>query len=119
MFKFLGLLMLSGGWALAASCLYVVRSPNGIAVLPKDRLSFTDTYADTRLWTMKDVPSHSALVLRLVGSDRAHLLAHVAESERLADISQRLLNAAKENKSDEVAITSGRQGNLLDLAWGS
>ena len=123
MFKLISVLFMAGGWCLSAACLYVVRTPTGVTVLPKDRLTFTDTWADTRTWTIKDVPQHTALVNRLVYSERGHLLAHVVEGNRKADLNERLLKAAQSNEKEAPEKTASAQGKLtsevFDLAWGS
>src|SRR5436853_490182 len=106
MFKIFSVLFMAGGWCLSAACLYVVRTPAGITVMPKDRLSFTDTWADTRTWTIKDVPQHAALVNRLVNGERGHLLAHVVEGNRKADLNQRLLKAAQSNEKEAPEKTA-------------
>src|SRR5436190_4562559 len=122
MFKLISVLFMAGGWCLSAACLYVVRTPTGVTVLPKDRLTFTDTWADTRTWTMKDVPAHSALVNRLVYSERGHLLAHVVEG-RKGDLNEKLLKAAQSGEKDapEKTASAGNKltSEVIDLAWGS
>ena len=121
MLKLFSVLFMAGGWCLSAACLYVVRTPTGVTVLPKDRLTFTDTWADTRTWTIKDVPQHSALVNRLVYSERGQLLAHVVEGSRKADLNERLLKAAQSSDKDapEKTASAGKISEVFDLAWGS
>jgi hypothetical protein len=69
---------LVGGWALAASAVHLVRTPTNKfpVILTKDHLCFTDTYADTRTWTVTDDSAHPALVARLIELHRTDLLAH-------------------------------------------
>jgi hypothetical protein len=69
---------LVGGWALAASAVHLVRTPTNKfpVILTKDHLCFTDTYADTRAWTLNDDRAHPALVARLIELHRTDLLAH-------------------------------------------
>jgi hypothetical protein len=123
MFKLISVIFMAGGWCLSAACLYVVRTPAGVTVMPKERLTFTDTWADTRAWTIKDVPQHAALVNRLVSSERGHLLAHVVEGNRKADLNERLLKAAQTNEKDAPEKTASARSKLtsevFDLAWGS
>jgi hypothetical protein len=119
MFKLFGLVLLCSGWGLSAACLHVVRTPAGVSILPKDRLSFTDTYADTRTWTPEDLPKHSALVARLVASDRGQLLAHVVEPQRHADLNERLIKAAHVTEKGEAPQANGGRSIFagIDLAW--
>lgn len=96
--RLLILALLAAGWTLAASAMHVVVVPAEAAnaggelkvlLVPKNRLSFTDTYADTRNWTLADVQAHEALVSRLVEAGRAEHLAHVVSAEqrrRLAEL---------------------------------
>jgi hypothetical protein len=66
-----------GGWTLSAASLYVVRSAHGVSVLTKNSLTFTDTYADTRQWSVDDLPAHRTLVRRLIDTDHQDALADV------------------------------------------
>lgn len=96
MFKFILLVLFAGGWALAASALHVVRTPANIAtvtVIPKNALSFDDTYVDTRQWTMQEVPQHAALVRRLIESGNSDVLAHVADLKSSRDVPTQLSEA--------------------------
>src|SRR6478672_8335624 len=52
LFRVFVALVLLGGWALAASALYVVRSPSGFVVITKDCLGFRDTYVDVTGWDL-------------------------------------------------------------------
>ena len=76
---FLGLLML--GWGLAALSLHVVRTPTAIGLIPKDRLGITDTYVDTRTWTMKDAADHPAVISRILATGQTDLLRHVSGAD--------------------------------------
>lgn len=96
MFKLFFLLLFVGGWALAAASLHVVRTPNNIttvSLLPKNDLTFDDTYVDTRQWTMKDVPQHRDLVRRLLTTGKSDVLAHLANAKDSRDISGQLADA--------------------------
>lgn len=87
MFRVLVLILLAGGWTLAASAIHVVRTPGqGVPYLPeswgrvtvitKDRLGFKDTYADARKWTTADLAAHPALQTRLNALGKGGLLKH-------------------------------------------
>jgi hypothetical protein len=71
-----------GGWTVAGSALYLVRTPSNSfpVILTKDHLGFKDTYADTRNWTVSDDAAHPMLVARLIQLGRADLLAHTIAS---------------------------------------
>ena len=69
-FKFLVFILLIGGWALAALSLHVIRTPQKVIVVPKNRLHYEGTYVDTRDWTPDDVKNHEALVERLVATGK-------------------------------------------------
>ena len=77
-FRLIVLALLVGGWTLAASALYVVRTPGGFVVIPKNRLGFADTYVDARDWTLADVPAHAPVVLRVVAAGKAGQLSELA-----------------------------------------
>ena len=61
MFRLLVALLLVGGWSAAAMALHVIITPGAggtlpvrIILLPKDHIAITDTYVDTRHWTLDD-----------------------------------------------------------------
>ena len=87
LFRLLVLGLLVGGWALASSSLYLVRSPGGhfeqvgnLALIPKDHLTFRDTYVDTRKWTAEDLEKHACAVARINATHHGDLLKHVSLS---------------------------------------
>lgn len=88
--RLLILLLLGAGWTLAAAALHVVIVPGESAgegdltvlVIPKNRLSFAETYVDARAWSAADVPSHEALVSRLIEAGHAERLGHVLSPEQ-------------------------------------
>lgn len=84
---------LLAGWLLAASAIHVLVLPGwNFGLVPKDHLTFTDTYVDARNWTATDAAAHPALVKRLVEAGRADWLSSVlgtpGESldQKLADL---------------------------------
>lgn len=96
MFKLFVLFLLVGGWALSAAALHVVRTPANlltVTVIPKNELSFEDTYVDTRQWTMDDVPKHDDLVRRIITTGRSDVLAHVADPKSGRDVPTQLADA--------------------------
>ena len=72
-------LLLIVGWGLAALSLHVVRTPDAIPItlIPKERFGVTDTYVDTRNWTVNDAAQHPAVVQKLISIGKADLLKHV------------------------------------------
>lgn len=79
-------LILLAGWALAGLSLHVVRLTEGtvpIGVIPKNRLGITDTYVDVRTWSATDLPAHADFVKRVIATDKAHWLKHIAKPEEL------------------------------------
>lgn len=87
LFKFILLVLFLAGWALAAAAVHVIatRKPDGtgtrVIVVPKDRVRFQETFADVRGWTLNDVAAHPDLTRRLIATEKASALAHVAGEE--------------------------------------
>jgi hypothetical protein len=81
LFRFLVLVLLIGGWAVAASALHIVWSGEKLRILSKDRLGVRDTYVNTSNWTADDVAAHPIVVKRLVATGKADLLAKSFESK--------------------------------------
>ena len=86
-FRLIAFCLLVGGWALASASLYLVRSPGGkfeqigkLALVPKDHLTYRDTYVDTRHWSSGDLEKHACVVARLNTLHRGDLLQHVSLS---------------------------------------
>jgi hypothetical protein len=84
LFLFVTFLMLIAGWALAAASLHVVRTAGpvpkvgGLALVPKDRLTYRETYVDVTAWTDEQLAAHPSLGRKLIphsdrGSDRARV----------------------------------------------
>jgi hypothetical protein len=72
LFLFVMFLMLIAGWALAAASLHVVRTAGpipkvgGVALVPKDRLTYRETYVDVTAWTDEQLAAHPSLGRKLV-----------------------------------------------------
>lgn len=79
-FRLIVCLLLIMGWGLAALSLHVIRTPDEIPItlVPKERLGVTDTYVDTRTWTVNEAAKHPALVQKLINLGKADVLRHVA-----------------------------------------
>jgi hypothetical protein len=79
-------LLAVGGWLLAAAAVHVVILPVATAseadvaddwrlvVLPKQRLSFYDTYIDARAWTPADAEEHADLLARVAKSGQVDVM---------------------------------------------
>ena len=97
MFRLIVLILLLGGWTLAALSLHVIRGEGSrIVVIPKKSLDYHEIYVDTRKWTMDDVGRHPALVSRLIQNGKADLLQHVAP-EKKGDALQNELQVAMQH----------------------
>ena len=81
LFRFLVLVLLIGGWAVAASALHVVWSGDKLRVLSKDKLGVRDTWVNTAHWTADDVAAHSIIARRLIATGKADLLSRQFESK--------------------------------------
>jgi hypothetical protein len=114
MFKFVGrlilLVVMVSGWTLALSAVHVIHTPTRIQVITKDRLTFADTFADTRHWTLDDVPNHATLVRRVLALKQEDLLKHVTDphgwksvKDQLADAVRREPKQPKQPQSTDVS----------------
>jgi hypothetical protein len=82
LFRLTCLGVLLSGWGMAALSLHVVRTPDRIGLIPKQRLGITDTYVDARKWTLSDLPAHAELVERLLQANKAELLGYLTDPHR-------------------------------------
>jgi hypothetical protein len=106
LFRLIGLALTISGWAVAALCLHVIRTPNPsdpneskLVVIPKARLGLTDTYVDARRWTMADVPDHKALIWRVLDAGQAEQLKYLADPKSGADVQTQLTDALTGERS--------------------
>ena len=116
MFRAVTLLLLVGGWSLATAAVHVIRTPNNLAIVPKDRLGYHDTWVDTRKWTLAEDQAHPAVVARLVHLGRADLLRHTLP-DGIADFDGTLMAIAASQPVPGVA-TSAAAGTVLKSAEG-
>ncbi len=103
LFRLVGLVFSLGGWALAAASVYVIRTPEKITVLPRDKVEFrqiADVWADTRTWTLADAAAHPAMVKRLLERDKALLLAHLAPDADERELKRKLESAVEKGESE-------------------
>ena len=72
LFLFVMFLFLIAGWALAAASLHVVRTegsiPNvgGVRLVPKEQITYRETYLDVRGWSEAKVAAHPSLGRKMV-----------------------------------------------------
>ncbi len=116
MIRAVTVVLLAGGWSLAGSAVHVIRTPNNIALVPKDRLTFHETYVDTRKWTLADDQAHPAVVARLVHLGRADLLKHTLPTN-VTDYNATLAAIAAAQPMPGVA-TSPVTGTIMQDAEG-
>jgi hypothetical protein len=116
MIRAVTVVLLAGGWSLAASAVHVIRTPSNIAIVPKDRLTFHETWVDTRKWTLADDQAHPAVVARLVHLGRADLLKHTLAADGVGGDAA-LVAIAAQQPTPGVA-TSPVTGTLMQNAEG-
>jgi hypothetical protein len=77
-----------GGWALAAASLHVVRAPGtmcrgvipaNLQIIPKNTLTYKDTFVDTTKWSSADVAAHPVFVDRLQQTNKMELIKQAME----------------------------------------
>jgi hypothetical protein len=111
LFRLVVFVLLVGGWGLAATSLHLVRAPAGSAtrefiIVPKNRIGLTDTYVDTRAWTLDDVSNHPAVVRRMIDTDKYMALAHATGETAPAEVQQKLADAAVRGPQPKVEATT-------------
>ena len=116
-------LLLLVGWGLAALSLHVIRTPDEIPItlVPKERLGITDTYVDTRTWTLKDVSQHPVLVQKLISVNKADVLRHVVTDARWGDVTRQLSDAlqrAPQKDNREKPAQSPTAAQAARSLWG-
>jgi hypothetical protein len=118
LFRAVTLVLLVGGWTLAGSALHVVRTPTNVALLPKDRLSFHDTWVDTRKWTLTDDQAHAELVARFVHLGRSDLLRHTLPTDLPTPVAVAELDAIAAQQPLPGVATSTAPVTLIKNAQG-
>ena len=83
-----------GGWTLAAASLHIVRAPGSmcwgyiptnIQIVPKNALSFKETWVDTTKWSSADVANHPVFVDRLHQANKMELVQKAMATPSPAD----------------------------------
>jgi hypothetical protein len=115
--RFLCLLLIVGGWGLAALSLHVVRTPDPgnaqqsqFLIIPKNRLGADDTYVDARTWTMSDVRDHGWLFLRVLQTGKADEFKYLADPKSKDDIRTQLTDALSDSPSSRPAAVHASFG---------
>ncbi len=104
--RFLSVMLILGGWGLAALALHVVRTPDPsnpqeskLVVIPKNELDWKETYVDARNWTMADVSDHRMLMLRVLYTDKANEFKFLADPKSKDDIATQLTDVLSNPKA--------------------
>jgi hypothetical protein len=92
LFRLMVMALMLGGWALASASMYVVRTDTKLVVVTKDHLTYSDTYVDTRHWTLDNVRQHPAVVARLLELNKGYVLADTVDA-RQGPVESQLIDA--------------------------
>jgi len=99
-FRFVFTLLLLIGWSLAAGALHVVWTGDSPIIIPKHRMSFTDTYVDVSKWTgPDDVSKHAVVCRRLIATDKTDCLSKLFKASSKEELI-RQVSAAVERGDD-------------------
>jgi hypothetical protein len=110
MFRLLVAVLLLTGWSLVALSLHVVLAPGNpgrIALIPKQRLGITDTWADVRAWTVADLPNHPDLIARMIQNGKTDLLSHVVGDKDLQHALEDATHQAAEKPKSHDSFSTG------------
>lgn len=119
-FRFFVFLMLVIGWGLSAMSLHVIRTPDdmGFTLVTKERFGLTDTYVDTRHWTLDDVSRHPLLVKKLIDVGKEEVLRHVVSDNRKGDVSVQLIGAMNRTPKPEDNATATQPAAASSMLHG-
>lgn len=110
LFRLVVFVLLITGWGLAATALHVVRTPGATSrefvIVPKNRIGITDTFVDTRAWTLDDASNHPGVVRRMIETEKYMALAHVTGESEPAEVQQRLADAAVRGPQPRIQATT-------------
>ena len=109
-FRTVFVLLMVGGWALAASALHVVWTGSSVIVIPKNHIGVRDTYVNVSNWTADDVSNHPLVAQRLVAVGKPEALANAFKYKDTNDLISQINDAASR------APTSQPSPSLLDKA---
>ena len=105
MFRLFVVVLLVGGWALAASALHVVWTGEKLNVMSKDRLGIRDTYVNTAAWTANDVAAHPIVVKRLIETGKADVLSKSFEMKTGDDLVRQIEDALERGPTTQPTPT--------------
>jgi len=114
-FRLLVLVLLVGGWVVAAGAMHVVRTAGdiplvgGVAVTPKQKWDFKDTYIDVRNWSAEDFASHTFLVKRLIDLKGEKAFSNL---EAMPGVTLDQVARAKESKKE--IVVERKTTNIFD-----
>lgn len=114
-FRFIVFLLLVVGWGLAALSLHVIRTPDeiGFTIITKERFGLSDTYVDTRKWTLDDVGRHPLLVKKLIEVEKADVLKHVVSDARKGEVQIQLIGALERAQPENATATQPASASSL------
>ena len=117
LFRLLIVILFLGGWALAALSLHVVLAKEEqIVLIPKQRLSLSDTYVDARAWTLEEAVNHPSLVRRIVQSGKAPIFSYVVGDDHRDDAAAALEEAVKNAPAKGQPTDNGKSGSVTKTA---
>ena len=105
-----------GGWALAAASLHVVRAPGTMAwgyvplnvqLIPKNTLTFHETYVDTTKWSVVDATAHPSFVDRLRQANKLDLVKKAMETPAPVSVT---VKPATPAATPAAVVAEGGQG---------
>ena len=113
MFRLIVLVLLLGGWTIAAFSLHVIRTQGSkIVVIPKQSLDWRDSYVDTSKWTLDDAASHPAVVKRLIQNGKVGVLQHVAPDAQGDALTKELQLAIQRGPQIKTPTTKPAEPNV-------
>lgn len=130
LFRMVVVVLLLAGWGLAALSLHVIRTPQTVTVVPKNRLGLSDTFVDTREWTLEQAGGHARVVERLIEVEKAAVLQHLAADASETELVRRLRDAVEDYDAARPGEAPGSEprsasaasewielAKALDFAW--
>jgi hypothetical protein len=108
-----------GGWALAAASLHVVRAPGTMAwgyiplnvqLIPKNTLTFHETYVDTTKWSVVDASAHPSFVDRLRQANKLDLVKKAMETPAPVSVTVKPVTPATPATPATVVAEGGQNG---------
>jgi hypothetical protein len=106
-FRLFVLVMLLGGWALAASALHVVWTGNKVVIIPKNRIGVRETYVNTVAWSADDVANHPDLAKRLIATGHSEVIAAAFKDVSATDLPAKIDEALNRGPTTKPADVIG------------